>query len=161
LVMDVNWQQFAAGATRDQRAMFADLTRTASADRAVEPPHAAPPADVRREPVRGLRVARTEGITAMVCERARAILQLPDHAAVDREVPLADLGFDSLMSLELRDALSAALGIALPATLLFDHPSVGELVPFLLAQTEAQQGREHVGVEGATPRTDEHRAGAL
>jgi Phosphopantetheine attachment site len=39
---------------------------------------------------------------------------------------------DSLMAVELRDRLQRALGVALPATLAFDHPNIQVLVGHLL-----------------------------
>jgi acyl transferase domain-containing protein/SAM-dependent methyltransferase/acyl carrier protein len=56
---------------------------------------------------------------------------VPD--AIDRSQRLMDLGLDSLMAVELRDRMSTALHLdrPLPATLIFDFPSVGDIASYL------------------------------
>ena len=51
---------------------------------------------------------------------------------LDPSMPLGELGLDSLLAVELRNAVSAAVGRPLPATLLFDYPTIDALTDHLI-----------------------------
>ncbi|MEU2042072.1 SDR family NAD(P)-dependent oxidoreductase [Nocardia niwae] len=111
------------------------------------------PARRRRATVEGplaprLRAApepeRDALVWRVVAEQTAAILGYESPEAVPADLPFTAFGFDSLSGVQLRDRLAAATGLALPATLMFDHPTPTAVARLVRARLE--------GVDPAAPR---------
>jgi acyl carrier protein len=70
-------------------------------------------------------------------EEAMKVLGLPPGTPLDASQPLRELGLDSLMAVELRNAVAEALGRPLPSTLLFKYPTLEALSEFAATQLVA------------------------
>ena len=86
------------------------------------------------------------------------LLGLDAGRALDPRTPLGDLGLDSLLAVELRNVIGTALGRTLPATLLFDHPTLDALADHLLAQLG---GGGSAAVEQGVPAVAEPAPGLV
>ncbi|MEV6932797.1 SDR family NAD(P)-dependent oxidoreductase, partial [Dactylosporangium sp. NPDC051485] len=91
---------------------------------------------------------RHRAALAVVAEHVAAVLGHRDGRAIEPGRAFKDLGFDSMTAVELRRRLSAATGLALPNTLVFDHPTPDAVVRMLLAEVS---GEAATAVEAAAP----------
>ncbi len=81
---------------------------------------------------------RTDDVRAAVQADIARVLSLNAPSAVPDDRPLSELGLDSLMAVELRNALGKRLGATLPATLAFDYPTLSGMTKYLLEMVLAR-----------------------
>ncbi|MCC3769964.1 beta-ketoacyl synthase N-terminal-like domain-containing protein, partial [Streptomyces sp. UNOC14_S4] len=87
---------------------------------------------------------RERAVRDLVAAHVAAVLEYAPGRQVDFQLPFKELGFDSLMSVELRDGLAAATGLRLPGGLLFDHPTPHELTERLLTELTGTDAPDEV-----------------
>jgi myxalamid-type polyketide synthase MxaC len=93
---------------------------------------AAPPPTTLLERLAGApAAARTRLLAAHVRAETLAVLGLGGDAALGARDRLFDAGLDSLMAVDLRNRLQAAADERLPATFVFDHPTIEALAAAL------------------------------
>eukprot|EP00435_Cladocopium_sp_Y103_P040865 s202_g11.t1 len=73
-------------------------------------------------------------VSKVISGAVRAALEETPHV----DTPLTEMGLDSLAAAQLRNQLQSSFRVKLPATLLFEHPSVAELSSFV-SQTIQEQ----------------------
>lgn len=74
---------------------------------------------------------RRQSIEAFVQEQAAQVLGFRRGEVPPTDIPLTDLGLDSLMAVDLKNRLQAGLGQNLSPTVVFDYPRVSDMVELL------------------------------
>ncbi|MFJ1991638.1 type I polyketide synthase [Streptomyces asiaticus] len=86
------------------------------------------PDELRRRLVGLPRTSQDQMLLELVRTQTAAALGHATPETVNTRRPFKELGFDSLMGVDLRNRLTAETGLRLPATLVFDYPTPMALV---------------------------------
>ncbi|GAA2100698.1 hypothetical protein GCM10009801_73380 [Streptomyces albiaxialis] len=106
-------------------------------------------AALRREVAALPAPERAGRLLALVRTHVAAVLRYRSAEQVGPDRPFKELGFDSIAAVELRNRLRAATGVALPATVAFDHPTPAALAGHLLTGVLPEDGPEGPDGTGA------------
>ncbi|MET0701397.1 MAG: SDR family NAD(P)-dependent oxidoreductase, partial [Mycobacterium sp.] len=136
-------QWFESFPTTQDSSLFAGLAESVTVDRGAvgrirAELDAADPAD------------RPGRLAAAIADEIRSVLRSTER--LEQDQALESLGLDSLMALELRNRLEAALGISLPAALIWAYPTISGLAGALY---------ERMGYRAATEETPTKAASGL
>ena len=104
--------------------------RVAATAARAEPAAAGPGGIAERLAVMAEPEARAH-LAELVRSHVAAVLAHDSVDGVDVDRAFNELGFDSLTGVDLRNRLNAETGLRLPATVVFDHPTVSALAEYL------------------------------
>ena len=132
VVVDADWQVLRPLYEARRPRPFLSLLGLSTGDEA-GPAQGRASADVAAELAAADPAMRPSMLEAFLRAEVAKALELDDSARVDIHQGLFEMGMDSLMSVELKGHIERGLGLSLPSTLTFNHPTVAELTEHLLS----------------------------
>ena len=132
-VLHNDWTRLARQAPRGQRAFLANLLAAAGAPGSSPAGEAGPPAllaVLQATPT----MERQAVLRTFVQQQLAKVLGLAEVEQVDPAEPLFNMGLDSLMALEFNGLLEKNLGVSLSESLVFEKPTVDDLVEHFLVE---------------------------
>jgi acyl carrier protein len=149
-----DWEKFTRQIARSSiRSFFSDVIAYHPAPDMPPPAHIGK-SDLLRKLAETPLEQRKELLAEHLERQALLVLDLPSGRRIDHRQPLKELGLDSLMAVELRNALSTIVGQKLHATLLFDYPTVEALVDHIFNEVLS------IGSDRDVPAGKSAKAGA-
>ncbi|WP_314177530.1 beta-ketoacyl reductase, partial [Streptomyces winkii] len=136
-VTNTDWELFAPSFTAERpSALLSEIPQVQRALAAAEGEAAAGEGESGlKARLAGLSEAeRSRELLELVRTHAAAALGYRDAEALPANRAFRDVGFDSVIAVELRNRLKRATGMPLPATLIFDHPNPTALAKYIRYQ---------------------------
>ncbi|HZD48842.1 MAG TPA: SDR family NAD(P)-dependent oxidoreductase [Silvibacterium sp.] len=141
--LPVDWRAFLNQLQAGGSAFFEEVTPPANED----PPSSAPPDQLKSLLETTPAENRLSVIKNHVCARIVDVLRLDPGFMLRGDQPLPELGLDSLMALELKNALQKELGVTLPPNFFFEYPTLELAAMYLNARLAG-------GSDGARTQAD-------
>jgi acyl transferase domain-containing protein/acyl carrier protein len=131
-VADMDWEAFSASLGLDRAAGIFSGLASATAKAAPAVVVKAQERSIAEDARSVLPMERRALVRTRLQELARRVLGCGDSEPVAWDQPLVDQGFDSLTAVDMRNQLGKNLGCTLPASLLFDHPTLDRIAEYLI-----------------------------
>lgn len=140
-----DWDRYVAqsGGGSGRAELFRHLVAPAPVASTAPAAPAAPanlPADLAAALAQAGPEERRRRLSALVLDSVTEALSFTGADTVDPRRPLMEQGLDSLASVGVRAALGEALGRSFPVALVFEHPTVEDLVLYLERETAPPAG---------------------
>jgi acyl carrier protein len=161
-ITPVNWPLFLRHFKGGTPAFLADISPQEQAATTLVEQQAQPQATILDQLAEAPLNRRRGLLLGYLQEQARKVLGLDSVQAVGERTPLNELGLDSLMAVELRNLLGSSLGLkkALPATLVFDYPTIEAMTDYLGRETALLEPDGQVEERQAEVQPELEQAGA-
>jgi hypothetical protein len=93
-------------------------------------------------------------LIAYIQSQVGKVLGWESGQKVNEHIPVSEMGLDSLMAVEVRNILGSGLNLkrALPATLVFDYPTVSAIADYIMAE----MGLVPTNTQQESPSTKSH-----
>jgi len=138
-VADIEWELFRASyEARGKRPFLEEITQGERSDKNEEKTSSF--AEQLRASSAG---ERKRLLQRFVQSEVSLVLGLGDRLAAP-EQGFFEMGMDSLLSLEFKSRLETTLAVRLPATLIFDNPTIESLTQFLASEISGQSSDDQV-----------------
>lgn len=139
IVARLDWQRFGAFADYSLwPGLFASLRRAATSgtDGPAPTRHLAAELDGLPED------AARRRISAAIRRELAALVYLPPGREISEAEPFSLMGIDSLTAISFALRLEAQTGVTMPPTLAYTHPTIADVVDFVLAGLTARAGQD-------------------
>jgi acyl carrier protein len=131
-VLPIDWTEFAQRVPGSSRALLAHMHTITPTVTAAPVAAAAAAGPSVLESLQAMSPVRARAaLRDWISRDAARVLGLESAGQIDETRPLNEMGLDSLMAVELRNTLGSRFERTFPATLLFNYPTVVELVEFV------------------------------
>jgi acyl transferase domain-containing protein/acyl carrier protein len=158
LVVDIDWGKWSSVGAGADEALTSEVLRKrdpagmAAGDATGRPERQR--GDVRRALAAAADDERGERLCVWLAAEVAAVTGLGATARIDATRRFVEYGIDSLQSVELRNRIEHGLDAALPATLLFDHPTLAELTAHLSTTLDAATAEAPISSSDASGEID-------
>ncbi|HWX87511.1 MAG TPA: acyltransferase domain-containing protein, partial [Solirubrobacteraceae bacterium] len=138
-VADIDWDTYATTHASAHRSLIVELPEVKRVLAQSATGEDKPSAGAFALRLTSLDAPRRERVALeLVRSHVAAVLGHASPDAVDTRRAFRELGFDSLMGVDLRNKLQAATGLELPPTLVFNQPTPAALARFLVAEATGE-----------------------
>jgi amino acid adenylation domain-containing protein len=160
VIADIDWTMFRKGFEAWRPSPLLAELEGGRDDRRAEPEPAGRQPAWRDQLLALSPAQRRAAILDVVRAEVARVLAMPGPQAVAPGRALRELGLDSLMAVELQNALGRRLATALPTTLAFDHPTPDALADHLAARIADHDPGDDAGAWQVEPGRRERAADA-